>query len=144
MTETTFVQRLLLSTSKIGMRIFRNQVGRYRLARPECRECQAHGRVIASGLCVGSSDLVGWTPVIVTPEMVGRTLAVFTAVEAKVGRRQTTPEQARFLDVVQAAGGIATLARETSDVELAAQRFATSCGCTQTVRGSSVEHDFSK
>lgn len=135
MTETGFVQRLLLSSSRLGMRLFRNNVGVL---------TDARGNHVRYGLCVGSSDLVGWTPVIVTPEMVGRTLAVFTAVEAKVGRRHATPEQARFLDVVQAAGGIATLARDTSDVELAAQRFATSCGCTQTVRGSSVEHDFSE
>lgn len=115
MTETGLLQRLLLHASRRGLTLFRNNVGVLRDHR---------GIPVRYGLCVGSSDLVGWTPVIVTPEMVGRTLAVFTAVEAKVGRRQATAEQARFLDVVQAAGGIATLARETDDVDAAIACFS--------------------
>jgi len=30
-----------------------------------------------------SSDLVGWTSVVITPEMVGKTVAIFTAIEVK-------------------------------------------------------------
>lgn len=110
MSETDLLQRLMLHYSAAGVRLFRNQVGTYQLA---------DGRWISSGLCVGSSDLIGWVPVIVTEAMLGRALAVFVAVEGKVGRRRTTDEQARFLRAVQTAGGLAVVAREVNDVALA-------------------------
>lgn len=107
MTETTLVHRLLRRSSALGMRLFRNNVGRLRV----------DGRWIQYGLCVGSSDLIGWTPVVITPAHVGRTLLVFTAVEAKVGRNEATPEQVRFLGAVTLQGGIAVLARAESDLD---------------------------
>ncbi len=129
MTETALLQRLLIRASGLGARIFRNQVGRYRLALPDCDRCQRQGRVLSSGLCVGSSDLVGWMPHVVRQEDVGRTLAVFVAVEAKVGRHVTTEAQGHFLDVVRSAGGVAVVARQESDIDIAAQRMTTSCDC---------------
>lgn len=115
MTETALVRRLLLRASELGQRLFRNQVGQYRLALPSCKRCQQEGRIIRSGLCVGSSDLIGWAPVVITPEMVGQTVAVFTAVEAKC-RAVATSEQIAFLNAVHAAGGRAILARSESDL----------------------------
>lgn len=109
MTETTFLRLILVHASGLGMRLFRNNVGRLRDAR---------GQYVTYGLCIGSSDLIGWTPVTITPEMVGRTVAVFTAIETKVGRRHATTEQARFLDAVRDAGGFATIAREATDLDL--------------------------
>lgn len=114
MTETALLQRLMLHFSASGVRLFRNQSGKYQLA---------DGRWLSSGLCVGSSDLIGWCPVVVTEAMVGRTLAVFCAVEGKVGRRTVTPEQARFLEAVRAAGGLAVVARDVEDVALALARL---------------------
>lgn len=68
------------------------------------------------GLCVGSSDLIGYTPVVITQEMVGRCLAVFTAVECKRERGGgLSPEQRNFLEKVLAAGGIAITARSPED-----------------------------
>lgn len=64
----------------------------------------------------GGSDKIGWTPVLVTPEHVGQTLAVFTAVEEKSLSYPTlTPDQRNFLDQVHRAGGLAYVARETKD-----------------------------
>ncbi len=108
MTETALLSRLLLRASALGMRLFRNNVGLLR---------DANGRPVRYGLCVGSSDLIGWTPYTVKPEDVGRTLALFTAIEAKIGRNQPTEAQGHFLDVVRAAGGVAIVARQESDVE---------------------------
>ncbi len=62
-----------------------------------------------------SSDEIGWTPVVITPEMVGKTVAVFTAVEMKEegkkpsGKRELDHwgAQQRFCDTVVNAGGIA-------------------------------------
>lgn len=60
---------------------------------------------------VGTPDLIGWTPVTITPEMVGRTLPVWTGVETKAssgGRRREG--QINFVQQVQKAGGIAGFA----------------------------------
>lgn len=116
--EATLMRRVLVRASELGARLFRNNTGRWRLARPECRECQSGGRVVASGLCVGSSDLIGWRSVVVTPEMVGRTVAVFVAAELKVDRNDVTDEQAQFLEVVDGAGGIGVVVRDVESLLL--------------------------
>lgn len=59
-----------------------------------------------------SSDLIGVTPVVITPEMVGSTVGVFTAIECKApGWRYSGDDreiaQKRFLDKVLELGGIA-------------------------------------
>ncbi len=114
--EATLLRRVLVRASQLGARLFRNQVGRYRLARPECRECQSRGRVISSGLCVGSSDLVGWQAVTVTPAMVGQQIAVFVAAELKGPDGRVTVEQQQFLSVVNAAGGRGLIVRSVDDL----------------------------
>lgn len=64
-----------------------------------------------------SSDLIGITKITVTPEMVGRTLGIFTAVEVKkeawkpekkLDKRETA--QFNFINWVKAQGGIAFFA----------------------------------
>ena len=108
MTEATLLQALLLRGSELGVRLFRNQVGKYQLA---------DGRWLSSGLCIGSSDLLGWVPVTIGPEHLGRQIAVFCAVEAKGQRGNLRAEQRRFLEVVTAAGGVAGVVRSVSDWE---------------------------
>lgn len=58
------------------------------------------------GLCIGSSDLIG----IHMPS--GR----FVAVEGKFGKGKLSPEQARFLALVERSGGIGVEARQAQDV----------------------------
>lgn len=89
------------------MRLFRNQVGKYKLQ---------DGRWLSSGLCVGSSDLIGWTPVLVTQDMVGQTLAVFTAIETKAVGKKATSAQSNFIGAVVHDGGIAKLAYSVEDI----------------------------
>lgn len=56
----------------------------------------------------GQSDLNGWLSVLVTPEMVGQRIAVFTALEAKrTEGGRTSADQINFVDQVTKAGGIA-------------------------------------
>lgn len=114
MSETALLRELMTHWSASGMRLFRNQVGSYQL--PD-------GRWLSSGLCIGSSDLIGWAPVIVTPEMMGRTVAIFTAIETKVGKRDTTVQQAKFISRVREDGGLAVVARSSEDVAEALARF---------------------
>ena len=98
MKEHPIMQRVMLAVSAIGGKIFRNNVGVVEAA---------DGRYIRFGLCKGSSDLVGWTPVKVKPEDVGSPVAVFTALEVKMPGKHMTDEQRRFVDAVRADGGIA-------------------------------------
>jgi hypothetical protein len=59
----------------------------------------------------GTSDLVGWTPVRITPDMVGCQVAVFTAIETKKTKGgRTSEDQINFIAQVQRAGGIAGVA----------------------------------
>lgn len=60
---------------------------------------------------VGTSDLIGWTSVVITPEMVGRRVAVFTAIETKRTKGGVVSEdQEKFITRVRQAGGIAGVA----------------------------------
>ena len=72
------------------------------------------GRLVRFGLCPGSSDLIGLRQVVVTPDMVGQTVALFTAIEVKDQGRATTEQQA-FIAMVQQVGGIAGVARSVDD-----------------------------
>lgn len=77
------------------------------------------GRPIALGFglingepAVGVGDLIGWRSVLITPDMVGCRVAVFTSLEAKRadGKGRVSDDQRRWRDVVLAAGGIAGIA----------------------------------
>lgn len=81
--EAAVQQLVRLEASRLGMRLFRNNVG-------ACKDDT--GRVIRYGLCndsaqmnkaVKSSDLIGIRPVIITPDMMGHTIGQFVAREVK-------------------------------------------------------------
>jgi len=60
---------------------------------------------------VGASDLNGWTSIVVTPEMVGTRVAVFTSIECKEsGGGRTSGDQRNWIERVREAGGIAGVA----------------------------------
>jgi hypothetical protein len=109
MTEKS-LQSLIHRTlsSRPDVRIFRNQVGVYRLE---------DGRVITSGLCKGSADLVGWQSVTITPEMVGQTVAVFLSVEVKAPKGRARPEQENWAAFVKKAGGKSVIAKSLGEAE---------------------------
>ena len=106
--ETTLQQqiRLALGTHP-DARLFRNQVG----SLPDPRT----GRLVTFGLARGSADLIGWRTVVVTQDMVGQQLAVFTSIEVKTPTGRVSPQQQAWLGVVQGAGGIAGIARSVPD-----------------------------
>ena len=66
----------------------------------------------------GCADTIGWTAVQVTPDMVGRTVAVFTALEVK-DQGRLTPEQRNFLRAVADAGGIAACVHSVEEARAA-------------------------
>lgn len=69
-------------------------------------------RPFSTGLPAGFSDLFGFVPVTITPDMVGQTVAVFTAIECKSAKGRAREKQDNFLQVVRGAGGRCGIARE--------------------------------
>ena len=66
----------------------------------------------------GPGDLQGWTSIVVTPEMVGRRVAIYTSIETKEsggGRRR--PDQVNWCGQVLAAGGIAGFAKSAEEAQ---------------------------
>jgi hypothetical protein len=106
LTEQQIQQHIRIACSKGDTRLFRNNTGTLR---------DANGRPVNFGLCKGSADLIGWRTVTITPEMVGQQVAVFTSIEVKTATGRLRPEQQQWLDAVQAAGGIAGVARSVED-----------------------------
>lgn len=118
--ESTLLRMILRKLgARPDVRLFRNQVGgawHGSVVRQQGRTVTlANARPVRVGLAVGSSDLVGWATVTITPEMVGRRVAVFTAIEVKTPNVTATAEQETFIARVQEAGGIAGVARSPED-----------------------------
>jgi hypothetical protein len=118
-TEHNIQQEIRLALSQTGSRMFRNNVGTGwtgRSVRNKDGSITLYDpRPLNTGLCVGSSDLIGWTPVTVTADMVGKRLAVFTAIEVKTPKGKIAPHQTNFIDRVKIEGGIAGVARSAND-----------------------------
>ena len=110
LSEQSIQQYIRLACSKGPVRLFRNNVGRL----PDPRT----GRWVEFGVGgKGAGDLLGWKRVTVTPEMIGSTVAVFASVEVKTPTGRLRPEQQQWLEAVQAAGGIAGVARSVADAQ---------------------------
>lgn len=62
-------------------------------------------RPFDTGLPPGFSDTFGALPVLVTPDMVGRTIAQFVALEVKQPGERAKDHQAKFLQAVRNQGG---------------------------------------
>jgi len=117
--ETNIMHRIMLALGKLPtVRIFRNNTasgwagqstaqGSHRLV--------MNAFPLKAGLCPGSSDLIGMKQVIVTPEMLGKPMAIFTAIEVKTGIGRISPEQAAFINMVVNMGGIAFVARSEQE-----------------------------
>ena len=104
--EQTIQQQIRLQCSRGPVRLHRNNTGTLR---------DQHGRPVQFGLAKGSADLIGWTTRTITPDMVGQQVAVFTSIEVKSATGRLRPDQRQWMEAVQAAGGIAGVARSVED-----------------------------
>ncbi len=71
----------------------------------------------------GGSDLIGLTPVTVTKQMVGSIVAIFTAIEVKIGTGKISTDQNNFINVVLSHGGIAGIARSAVEAQALIRGF---------------------
>jgi hypothetical protein len=112
--ETNIWRSIMLSLSPLGVRLFRNQ--RYK------------GQIVQRGKISGSwadcgvggdggADLIGYTIVTITQEMVGRTIPIFTAFEVKTKKGRPTEDQLRFLQAIRMSGGIAEVVMSAEEAE---------------------------
>lgn len=128
MSEADLMRRLQARASQLGARLFRQQVGMAWIGRvekgyPGRRVVLAAGDIVIRSArpfhagVAGMSDLGGWVPVVVTPEMVGQTIAVYAQVEVKTETGRASPEQTAWIKAVNEAGGRAGIARNNDDLE---------------------------
>lgn len=121
MKESAVASHIRLAAGKLGIDLWRNNSGAFE---------DENGRWVRYGLCndsavlskeVKSSDFIGITPVTITPDMVGQTIGVFTAIETKPSGWLLKPYDARglaqekFHDIVKAAGGYAGFASTVAE-----------------------------
>jgi hypothetical protein len=122
--EHEIQQRILLACGRGSTRLWRNNVGtgwagqatrvtagNLRAAAQALRPGDVvirQGRPLHAGLCVGSSDLIGYR---VTPDG----LAQFVALEVKGERGRPSTEQESFIETVRSAGGCAGICRSVDD-----------------------------
>ena len=113
--ETKIQRRQMLVLSDDGRLVFRNETARAWVGKVVHKAGNqvtlTNAQMLPFGLAVGSSDIIGITPVVITAEMLGRTLGVFTAWETKTKTGKPTDEQVVFMDNVKRFGGFAGVAR---------------------------------
>ena len=111
--ETEISNAIRLRFSRLCGVLARNNRGKFRTLDGK--------RIIEAGLSIkGSSDLIGWTSVTITPDMVGQTVAIYTAIEVKTPKGRVSPEQQHFIDMVNKAGGRAGIARSPEEAVMIA------------------------
>ncbi len=115
------------ASKELDMRLFNN---------PRGLAYKKNGEPVKYGLGPnGASDTIGFTVVEITPEMIGRKLAIFTAIEFKRDRKEVDKwfkssgkrevQQRGFVDAVNAQGGISGVACETVDLRKILDKFLT-------------------
>lgn len=108
MSESKLLMNIRKNYNKGIRRLWRNNVGMYK----------RDNYVIKYGVAnPGGSDLIGGTQIVITSDMVGATLLIFTAIETKAKGRKPTQEQKDFIDNINRMGGFAGVAYIEQDTE---------------------------
>ena len=106
LSNEAYVQnKIRLAVGSGDVRLFRNNTGAL---------LDMQGRLVKFGLCKGSSDLIGFRSITITPDMVGQKIAVFSAIEVK-DKGKATVEQKNFINIINNAGGYAGVAKNVND-----------------------------
>lgn len=119
--ETTLKSQIMLDCGALpDVRLFNNPVGEgwqgKRVAQDSATITLLQPRRVVYGLCPGSSDIIGFRTVTITPDMVGTTVAQFIAPEVKTGTGRVRDDQVKFIAAVNRAGGLAGVVRSSADL----------------------------
>lgn len=125
MKESVESKKYLLELSKQGCTLFRNNVGlgwtgEYRRLK-DGSIIISNPRPLHAGLVKGSGDFIGFTPITITEEMVGKQVAVFTNTEFKTPTGRASEAQLKFNSYVIQMGGFSAIVKTVDD----ASRFLT-------------------
>lgn len=129
MTESERQARILLAVGALpGVRLFRNTVGEgyvgKRIQGPPDLVILSNSQRVTFGLQVGSHDLIGWISTVITPDMVGRRVAIFTGGECKTDVGKISAQQRIFHRNVLEAGGVSGIWRTPGEAQRTiTQRF---------------------
>ena len=121
MNENNTMRMVQLALGKLRhVKIFRNNTGlgwagKSRRIPNSTDMIIANAQPLHAGLCEGSSDLIGWTTLRITEDMVGQKVAVFTAIEVKSLTGRATVQQINFIRVVNESGGFGAIVRTDED-----------------------------
>jgi len=120
--EQNIMKLTMLQVARLGAVIFRQNVGQTWTGSkvvkvPGGNIVLENPQPVRMGLCNGSSDLIGWRSIEITPEMVGNKIAVFLAIESKSEHGVVSKDQRKFIDRVIEDGGIAGIARKPEDAD---------------------------
>lgn len=97
--EAEVLKQVMLEASKLGLAVFRNNTGLIK---------GSDGRAHRFGLCVGSSDLIGWC------KITGR----FVALEIKRPGGNPTAQQVNFIEQVCKAGGFGAIIDDKNKLKI--------------------------
>lgn len=119
--EAAVQGQIRVDASKIGWRLFRNNVGAVQTEAGFLRYGLAN-ETKAMNTSVKSSDLIGIRPVVILPEHVGHTLGQFVALEVKRGGwtySGTSRElaQLKFMELIISLGGYARFANSSEGLK---------------------------
>lgn len=116
MIESAVTSHVRLAAAQLNVTLWRNNCGGF---------YDERGRFVRYGLGseakLASSDWIGIRPTLITPEMVGQVLGVFTAVEMKAEgwhfnkNDKHLLQQKHFIDIVNQNGGLAGFAQSVDD-----------------------------
>lgn len=128
MSESDVQQEIQLAAMIQGTQLWRNNSGELR---------DREGRPVRYGLgnvskkinkIIKSSDLIGGTQVVITPDMVGKTIFIFTAIEAKSNDRKIQKDeryqaQLNYINLVKSKGGIAGFAQSVQQFKIIIKEY---------------------
>jgi hypothetical protein len=122
MLESSIQSKIMLDLgSRPDVRLFRNNVGNgfHGQVFEESPRCVTliNYRRVQYGLCVGSGDLIGFKSVVITPEMVGRRVAIFVSSETKRPKENPKPAQDNWRIMVGNLGGFSGVVRSVEDAQ---------------------------
>ena len=120
--ESNITKRIQAAATDDGGRLFRNPVGSGWHGEVVYHDRAGgdlvlkNARLTKYGLATGSGDTIGFMPVVVTADMIGKTIAVFMSDEQKTAKGRASKGQLQWRDFIRSRGGIANISRSVDDM----------------------------